>query len=241
MSRRIWIVGLLLSVMAGSLRAEDEKNWRTLFDGKTLDQDVWHHIGGGRMGLEDGALRTEGTASGLGVLLYTKERFGDCQIRVVFRSEESSDNAGVHVRIEPNLQKLKAPSNPQKEQGAWWAVHHGYEVQICDAGSPISRTGSIYSLAPSSELSQKRPDEWKTMIITLDGDKIQVAIDGQTVTEFDPQSPEIPERKEWYEPRREPKRPQRGLIGLQFHAPGDVVFFKEVSVRPLPGKASDDS
>ena len=33
----------------------------------------------------------------------------------------------------------------------------------------------------------------------------------------------------------EAKRPLAGYIGLQNHDPGDVVFFKEVSVRPLPG------
>jgi len=36
------------------------------------------------------------------------------------------------------------------------------------------------------------------------------------------------------EPKREPKRPEAGYIGLQNHDPGDIVWFKEVSVRPLP-------
>lgn len=35
------------------------------------------------------------------------------------------------------------------------------------------------------------------------------------------------------EPIREIKRPTTGHIGLQNHDPGDVVWFKEVSVRPL--------
>ena len=30
-------------------------------------------------------------------------------------------------------------------------------------------------------------------------------------------------------------RPATGYIGLQNHDPGDVVWFKEISVRPLPG------
>ena len=45
---------------------------------------------------------------------------------------------------------------------------------------------------------------------------------------------DVPAGREWYEPRREPKRPAAGYIGLQTHDPGDVVDFKEVSVRPLP-------
>ena len=36
--------------------------------------------------------------------------------------------------------------------------------------------------------------------------------------------------------RRDAKRPQSGYVGLQAHDPGDVVRFKEVSVRPLAEK-----
>jgi hypothetical protein len=120
-----------------------------------------------------------------------------------------------------------------KEEGPWYAVHHGYEVQIVDGGGPMSRTGSIYSLAPSSAISTKRPDEWKTMIITLDGGRIHVDVDGQRVTTFDSESPDLPPAKQWHEPKREPKRPESGYLGLQTHDPGDVVWFKEISVRPL--------
>jgi hypothetical protein len=121
-----------------------------------------------------------------------------------------------------------------REEGPWFAVHRGYEVQIVDAGDPIHRTGSIYSLAPSNAISTKRPGEWKTMIITLEGRRIFVDLDGQRVTNFDPDSPDVPPAKQWYEPKREAKRPEAGYLGIQNHDPGDVVWFKEISVRPLP-------
>jgi hypothetical protein len=72
------------------------------------------------------------------------------------------------------------------------------------------------------------------MIITLDGNKVHVDLDGKRVTDFDPDAKDLPARKQWHEPRREPNRPTAGYIGLQTHDPGDVVWFKEVSVRPLP-------
>ena len=99
-------------------------------------------------------------------------------------------------------------------------------------------TGAIYSLAPSSAVSKKAPGEWKTMIITLAGNRVFVDIDGQRITSFDPASAELPARKQWYEPKREPKRPEVGYLGLQNHDPGDVVWFKELSVRPLPADNS---
>src|ERR1051326_9173605 len=63
---------------------------------------------------------------------------------------------------------------------------------------------------------------------------ISVELDGQPASEFDASNKNLPPRKIWYEPKREPKRPQAGYIGLQIHEPGDIVWFKEISVRPLP-------
>jgi hypothetical protein len=116
--------------------------------------------------------------------------------------------------------------------GPWFAVHHGYEVQICDEGDAIHRTGSIYSLAKSAA-PVKKPTEWKTMVITLKGDLVLVDMDGKRITTFDPAGKDIPKERKWYEPKREPKRPEAGYFGLQNHDPGDVVYFKDVSVRPL--------
>ena len=58
-------------------------------------------------------------------------------------------------------------------------------------------------------------------------------LDGKKVSSLDTASKDLPERKQWHEPKREPKRPEVGYIGLQTHDPGDVVWFREVSVKPL--------
>jgi hypothetical protein len=70
------------------------------------------------------------------------------------------------------------------------------------------------------------------MLITLEGNRILVDVDGQRITTFDPAG-NVPADREWYQPKREPPRPASGYVGLQTHDPGDVVWFKEVSVRPL--------
>ena len=107
-------------------KAKDSSGWRPLFDGKTLDG--WEHVGPGRMVIEDGLIRTEG---GMGLLWYTREKFGDCIIRVVYKTTAHDANAGVHVRF------------PDKPKDAWDAVHKGYEIQICDADvqDDFHRTG----------------------------------------------------------------------------------------------------
>jgi hypothetical protein len=215
---------------------------------------AWVHVGFGGFIVEEGNLRTDCDEKGLGLLLYRQEQFGDCQIRVVYKSKDAKSNAGVYVRIddgilekveekhalasrdsagkltEDSLQIFKNAS--EKELGPWYAVHHGYEIQICDAADgKRSRTGAVYSLAESATLSDKRPGAWKTMIITLQGNLVFVDIDGKRVARFDPQGKDVPLDRQWFEPKREPERPTKGYIGLQNHDPGDVVYFKEVSVR----------
>ncbi len=243
-------------------RAEDTAPpaWRTLrlvTDG-AIDPGWKHLWGGGFSVMVDGSLRTDCDDSGMGLLLYTKERFGDCQLRVVYRSEEAKSNAGVYIRIDDgvlareddprplrerdangrltkeSLQRIAESSDAERE--AWYPVHHGYEVQICGTGDEYHRTGAISSLAPAAPAPEKRPTEWKTMIITLQGEMVLVDVDGKRLASFDPDSPDVPARKHWSEPKREPRRPRAGFIGLQNHDPGDVVYFKEVSVRPLADK-----
>lgn len=234
-----------------------EPVWRPLpliTDGK-VDPN-WVHVGWGGFVVDDGTWRTECAPQGLGLLVYQKERLGNCQIRVVFKTKDEKSNSGVYVRLDDGiLRQVGKPgaafdrdaagkiskesmelmkTSGERDEGPWYAVHHGYEVQIADAGDEWHRTGSIYSLARSAATSKKAPGEWKTMIVTLTGTRIMVDLDGQRITSLDTASPNLPPRTQWHEPKREPKRPEAGYLGLQNHDPGDIVWFKEVSVRPLP-------
>lgn len=190
---------------------------RPLFDGKTLDG--WKHVGPGKMVVEDGAIRTVG---GMGLLWYPGERFGDCKIRVVYRTTSEASNSGVFVRI---------AEEPKDE---WYAVHHGYEVQICDGTDEFHRTGAVYSMSKALA-APGRVGEWNTMEITLRGRRIEVTLNGEKVQDFDPETAEIPPRTKSYEPERGP-RPTKGYIGIQNHddySKGNEVYFREISVHPL--------
>src|SRR6185369_2726643 len=211
-----------------------EPSWRPLpliTDGKV--DPGWIHVGWGGFVVDDGLLRAEPDAKGLGLLVYQQERLGNCRIRVVFKSKDAKSNSGVYVRMadgileqvghpgavfdrasgkisKESMEKMKVSA--EREEGPWFAVHRGYEVQIMDASDAFHRTGAIYSLAPSAAVSGKA-GEWRTMIITLAGDRVLVDLDGQRVTSFDPSGPDVPLRKNW----PEPKRPKAGYLGLQNH------------------------
>lgn len=201
---------------AAAAHAQDSPAWRPLFNGKNLDG--WKHLGPGKMVVDDGLIRTEG---GMGLLYYTREKFGDCVLKIMYKTTAKSSNSGVFIRI---------AEEPRDE---WYAVHHGYEVQICDSADEFHGTGAIYSLSKRSALPGK-VGEWNTLEITLKGDHVLVSVNGAKVNEFDPKAP-VPPRKKDYEPERGP-RPTSGYIGIQNHDDYDSeshVLFKEVSVRPL--------
>lgn len=202
---------LLCALTVPPLSAEDAS--KQLFNGK--DMAGWNHVGKGEFTLENGAFRTNG---GMGLLWYEGEKFGNAVIRVVYKGDSPSANAGVFIRI------------PEKPQDAWFPVHRGYEVQIQDSADEFHRTGSIYSMASAGTFPPSK-DGWNTMEIRLDGQKTVISVNGKVVNEFEGSQP-VPPRVKYYEPQRGP-RPDSGYIGLQNHDEKSVVWFKEVSVHAL--------
>ena len=198
--------------MAGD--ASRRGGWRPLFNGKTTNG--WQMTGPGEFRLENGELVTYG---GMGLFWYSRERFGDCRIRVVFQPTSPQDNSGVFIRI---------PEPPQNE---WYAVHHGYEVQIENNGDAWHRTGCLYSISQAKHKVNARINEWNEMIITLRARRTTVEVNGRLVTDYT-EGQTVPPRVEDYEPERGP-RPNVGYIGLQNHDDSGHVRFRSVSVAPL--------
>ncbi|OGO51721.1 MAG: hypothetical protein A2148_02850 [Chloroflexi bacterium RBG_16_68_14] len=185
-----------------------------LFNGRDLSG--WQMVGEGNFVVEGGALKAQG---GMGLLWYTRSKFGNVRLRTVYRVSRVEDNSGVFVRI------ADRPPDP------WYAVHHGYEVQILATGDEWHRTGCIYSMTSAQADAQKPPGEWNILDIAMQGERIEVTLNGIQATTFDPSLP-VPPRRFPYEPERGP-RPEYGYIGLQNHDADSVVYFREVSVEPL--------
>lgn len=209
---------VLPALLASCQRATPDaapEGWRALFDGTSLEG--WKMTGPGELALEDGVLTTRG---GMGLLWYTREALGNCQLRVVFKLNEPDDNSGVFIRI------------PELSDDPWTAVHGGYEVQIANEGDDYHRSGCLYSISRAKSEARARVGDWSTFLITLDGPRTKVELDGELVTDFE-EGDEVPAKKVWYEPERG-RRPDLGYIGLQNHGDPARVQFKEVSVRALP-------
>jgi hypothetical protein len=211
------------------LKAQDQdvqkdiaNGWRQLFNGKNLDG--WKHVGPGDRYVKNGVTGSHG---GMGLLYYTKQKFSNCTIRVVYRMEKFNSNSGVFIRI------------PVEPHEPWMPVHYGYEVQIDNhpetgGEDDYHVTGTLYSISKPYAKSGRPGPEWNTMDITLDGPRTLVYLNGKKVTDYTEGQP-VPKRKFDYEPERG-IRPNEGYIGLQNHSKDDIVFFKEVAVKPLVNK-----
>jgi hypothetical protein len=212
---------ILLFVMVISLQnicLPQEQEWKPLFNGKDLDG--WEHIGPGEMVIEDGNIKTVG---GMGLLWYTREKFQNVEIKVIFTVEDNNVNSGVFIRI------------PEPPADPWEAVNSGYEVQIDNGMRHLQDdyhvTGVLYSLTKAMAYPQKRPGEWNEMRIILDGPITIVYVNDKKVTHYAEGQP-VPPEKRWFEPDRGP-RPLSGYIGIQNHDDQSTAYFREISVRSL--------
>ena len=192
--------------------------WRPIFNGRDLDG--WAMLesdGPPPFTVEDGMLRTR---PGRGMLLwYTREKIANATIRVVYRMSAPTGNSGVFIRI------------PERPSSCLYAAHHGIEVQIDDRDNDWHCTGTLYSMTKALARASKPAGDWNLMEITLDGLRTIVKVNGVLVTDYDGVAP-VPERKSESEPERRP-RPEAGFIGLQHHDDRAVIWFREVSVRPI--------
>jgi hypothetical protein len=212
------VAALTLGVVAPTLCVSpaagqtDDEAWTPLFNGRDLTG--WEHVGDGGFVVEDGMLKTDG---GMGLLWFAEEKIRDSVVRVEYRNPDGK-NAGVFIRI------------PERPTEPWMPVNRGYEVQIDDNQDDHHVTGVLYSLTKAMA-RPSRPGEWNTLQIILDGDRTVVTVNGVLVTYYREGDPVAPRREQW-EPERGP-RPEAGYIGLQNHGPEDLVYFRDISVRPL--------
>ncbi|MFM6938608.1 MAG: DUF1080 domain-containing protein [Aquirufa sp.] len=206
----------IVLLLSFSLHAQ---NWKPLFNGKDLTG--WKHVGGGSRFVENGLLASKG---GMGLLYWTGGKLGNCQIKVVYKMQKFNSNAGIFVKV---------PVEPKEE---WMPVFYGYEVQIDNHPETSGEdeyhiSGTLYAFTKPKSKPGKPGPEWNTMLITLDGPRTIVYLNDELVTDYREGEP-VPARKFDFEPYPG-RRPDSGYFGLQNHGDEDVVYFKEVSVRPL--------
>lgn len=170
--------------------------WISLFDGQTLFG--WKANNNVNWQISDGVVHADTGEPGL---LLTTSEFADYELRCDFRLEKGG-NSGIFLRTVFNAK------DPTKDC---------YELNLCDS-HPAFPTGSLVGL--------KKPDKpvsgegkWMTYHVTVQGNRIDVQLDGAPVLSFTDTRPSA---------RR------RGFIGLQKNA--GKAEYRNVYLRPLSEK-----
>lgn len=205
-----------LVLLSQSLPADPTAGeWKELFNGKSLDG--WTNSSGGEPGknwkIVDGTLaRTE-----KGGDIWTKERFGDFVLEVEFKT---TGNSGVYFRTDD-------PKNN---------IQTGIECQVENPGGPDKHSvGCLYDLkAPTKNVGKK--DDWNKYVITCQGAKITVELNGEKVNEAN--------LDDWTEAGKNPdgtpnkykkavkEWKREGHIGFQDH--GNNVAYRNIRIKALP-------
>lgn len=198
---------------APAAAAKASGEWITLFNGKDLGG--WMNAAGAdsKWVVEDGAMSGQRGSGDI----WTKARYGNFVLEVEFKT---TGNSGVFLRTD----------NPKN------CVQTGIEIQVENPGGPDRHSvGAIYDLVPPSKNAGKA-GEWNKYVITVEGPKIKVELNGETVSSMD--------LDQWTQAGRNPDGSgnkfkmalkdwkREGHIGFQDH--GNKVSYRNVRIKPLP-------
>jgi hypothetical protein len=214
-----------------------EPGFTSLFDGTEGSFNAWHAVGEGAFALVDGSVVAQ-PGSGLGLLYYARQPFGDFTLRLQFRLDRLDDNSGVFVRFRDPRRPVPDRTNPAASHAytnqAWVGVDTGFEVQIDEQakgdpqrgipdGLDTHRTGAIYNIdiGPTASMQgfHRGPvleaGRWNDYEIDVQGDTYTVRLNGKDTTTFS--------NKDAYRGKSATVDPLAGYLGLQAHT-GQVAF-----------------
>ncbi len=219
---------IVIILTAGAAAADNEltakekaDGWVLLFDGKTLDGWMTSGEKPSKTPVEDGCINPHKCGD---YMMIPKEQWGDFVLSCDFKISKGC-NSGIFIRTSP----LKP--RPGKDVG-----FNGMEVAIDDTqGAGYHDTGALYDLVKPTKEMRKPTGEWNHIVITCDKNRIEVELNGETVTKMD--------LDQWTKPNERPDgskhkfdiaykdHPRKGYIGLQDH--GSPCWFKNIKIKPL--------
>jgi len=202
-------------------RDEKKEGWTLLFDGKSLDGWKTSNQEPSRVPVDEGSINPHGCG---GYMMIHEKTWSDFELALDFKISKGC-NSGVFVRTYP------LAARPGKDVG-----FNGIEIAIDDTTTAgYHDTGAIYDLVKPSRNAMKPSGEWNHMVITCDGPKLTVEVNGATVTRMN--------LDEWTMPNRRPDgsphkfdvayklHPRSGYIGLQDH--GSACWYKSIKIKVL--------
>ena len=202
--------------------AETRDGWILLFDGGTTTG--WMNSDGTppRTPVQNGSLNPH--KAGHYMLMHTGQ-WGSFRLSLDFKISAGC-NSGIFVRT--------ASLTPRAGKDIGF---NGIEIAIDDTtAAGYHDTGAIYDLVKPVKNAMKPAGEWNSIEIKCERARIEVILNGETVTQAD--------LNQFTQPHLRPDgsrhkfdiaytdHPKRGYIGLQDH--GKPCWFKNIKLKPLP-------
>ncbi len=202
----MWGLFVLAAAEVGQAQ-EQEKGFRPLFDGKTLDgfvgdPELWR--------VEDGQIvgSTDGKKLKHNSFLATRRKFRNFVLKVKFKLR--NHNSGIQFRS----QLLKD------------YIVRGYQADIAEnryLGILYEERGRgiLADVDPKEVRKHYKPGQWNEYTIVANGPHIKLMLNGYTTVDY-------------YE--KDPKRgAKEGIIAFQLHTgPAMEIRFKDIRIKELP-------
>jgi hypothetical protein len=123
------------------------------------------------------------------------------------------------LRLEFKQEKITSNSGvfvrfPRVDGDPWIPVREGYEIQIAGDKPDEHATGAVYSFKRADKIPLRAGD-WNDYEITVVGQQYTIKLNGEVINTYTGD------------------RATEGMIGLQNHGDGDVVWFRNVRIKPL--------
>lgn len=191
-----------------SEKKQQQEDWVSLFDGKTLNG--WKvGANASSFSVENGTIKVNGDVAHL---YYdgqvNKHEFKNFELKIDVMTTPGS-NSGIYFHT-------------KYQEGGW--PKKGYEVQVNNSHTDWRRSGSLWAIDDVKETFVK-DNEWFILHIKVKDKKISVAINDKQVVNYT--EPENPQRDEGMKERIL----SSGTFALQGHDPKSKVFYKNIFVK----------
>jgi len=202
--KSVRLLAVCLFIFASSSVNAADDDWKSLFDGQTLNG--WEKVGSQQSvwKVEDGSLSGSGAAS---MLVNTEKSYKNFRYRAEIKISDGG-NSGMYFRT------TRRPG-----------FADGYEAQIDSTHTDPIRTGSIYGMCHVYK-DLVKPDTWFTYEVEVRDDVWR----GREMTRIKV----IVDENELYEYLDFALTFKEGHFAFQHHDPGSIVHIRKVEVMELP-------
>ncbi|MBI5689371.1 MAG: DUF1080 domain-containing protein [Verrucomicrobia bacterium] len=208
----VLLAGPVLAAEHNTLSAaEKSAGWKLLFDGKSIDG--WKASENpGVFTVQNGELVVFGKRSHL---FYTGPvsgaNFKNFELSLDIKTFPKA-NSGVYIHT-------------AYQETGW--PDKGYEIQVNNTHKDEKKGAGLYAIKDNFTAPAK-DGEWYTMVIKVEGKRIQTFVNGKQIVDFTEPTPAAPP------PKMAGRKLSSGTIAIQGHDPESKVLYRNIKIRQLP-------